>query len=493
MSLTLSLLTANSGLRAAQSGLDLIARNIANANTPGYTRKTQEQSAVLLAGEARGVLSGAVNRLVSDDLQRQFRMQAGLSSRLEIKDEFLLQLETLFGQPDKSNNVAAIYRGFEDSFLQLKTMPDSPSAQSAVLSTANDLTFNINRIGNELVEMRRQAEQNIAVHVKEVNMLVGKVRELNLQIVDQLQITGSAADLEDQRDMLLNELASLVDVSYFRDNRGQIFINTANGQALLDDTAYPLTFEPQAIGSSSKYTPPQTYPTSAPNLGGLQLNGTDIAPFLKNGRISGLFELRDQILPQAMAQLDEFAGALITAFEAQGLTLFTDPLNPPPHPHPGPETVGLSTRIQVNSDVTAEPWRLREGTSVPIQGTNQGDTALIDDIIANIFENNQTFRTTGLGPSGTPDLASGLPDSARLDVYISSFISFQANQRAEINTRRGFEDMIVTNLEQRMSSDSGVNIDEELAHLITIENAYSASARTLQTIQRMLDELMQII
>ena len=106
MSLTTSLLHARSGMIAAQSGLDVVSRNIANAETEGYTKKSHNQENLVIGGVGRGVKTNEVTRKVNDNLLRELRDQNATIDKLDVLDEFLGRLELEFGKPGDKKSIA---------------------------------------------------------------------------------------------------------------------------------------------------------------------------------------------------------------------------------------------------------------------------------------------------------------------------------------------------------------------------------------------------
>lgn len=494
MSLNISLLSAVSGLRAVQTGIDLVSRNIANVNTPGYTRKTAPVEALILDGDVRGVVTLEIQRSVEADIQRQFRRETSISKQLEVKNESLATLEVLFGRPDDAASIASDLGALNDAFIELANSPESATQQTAVINAASALADNLNLLSSQITTIRNQAESGILDSVRTINTTVESIHKLNLQIADRVNAGQSAADLQDRRDALTDALSEEIDITYFIKSNGAIFISTAGGKALLDERPHLLEFEPQNVTAASKYTSPTLYPTSAPNLGGVVLDGVDVTERFRAGRLTGQLELRDAILPQAQAQLDEFSAVLLSELEAADLRLFVDPANPPPGPYPYPGAeIGLAGRIAVNDAVIQETWRLRDGTTVAVEGANPGDDTLIKTVIDSVLNSTLTFRTAGLGPGATPDLASGLEAQATLKQFAGSFVSFQANQKANIDTSLTSQNILAGALNNRLTGNSGVNLDQELATMIQLQNSYAASAKTVQTLQSMYDDLLSMI
>ena len=167
---------------------------------------------------------------------------------------------------------------------------------------------------------------------------------------------------------------------------------------------------------------------------------------------------------------------MTTLLTGEDLELFTDgaaafnPLN----------TTGYANRIAVNQVVRDNPWRTRDGTVVAVQNPNTGDTTLPLAVI-DMFEGLQTFPgTTGLGTSFT------------LEGYASAFVAFQGTQRANTSDSLKNKSVLTESLQTRLSNDSGVNVDRELAFMIELQNSYAANAKMIQAVKEMFDQLLSI-
>jgi len=148
--------------------------------------------------------------------------------------------------------------------------------------------------------------------------------------------------------------------------------------------------------------------------------------------------------------------------------------------HPVPNIGGLSSRLQVNSAVTNNPWRVRDGTRVDTPSTLTGSNELPLDIIS-MFEGLQSFTKN-----------TGLSTSATFEAFAASAVSFQAVRRQAVSTEQTSQTLIRDNFDQRLKNDSGVNVDQELAFMLEVQNSYAASARVITAIKEMLDELLRI-
>lgn len=467
--LTTALLAATSGLRAAQTGIDVVSRNVANSSTQGYTRKTVPQTPLIVGGQGQGVQTGLLQRQVNERLLIEVRNGISETSSLEVRDDFLSRFELAFGKPGDNTTISNQLQALANSFRQLATNPDVITTQTTVVSKAEVLANGLNTLADRVQGLRTEAEDQIKTSVDTINAKLAAIDDLNTQIAQAQSLGQSTPDLEDRRDQFLNDLAQEIDISYFKRSNGEIWIQTKNGTALLDVTVHSLSFN-----NTPLVTPLQSYPLG---LDGIVVDGQDITPNITGGKLRGLFDLRDTILPQAQLQLDSLAATLTTTLTAQNMVLFNDSgvaFNPA-------NTTGYANRISVNQVVKTDPWRTRDGTTVAVPNTNTGDTT-IPLAIVNMFESLQTFPgSTGLGTSFT------------LEGYGAAFVAFQGTQRANTNDAMKNKSVLTESLQTRLSNDSGVNVDRELALMIELQNSYGANARMVQAVKEMFDELLRVV
>src|SRR4029079_9751753 len=138
MSISQALSTSLSGLRATQAGMQLIAANVANAQTPGYVRKTM-QFVSSTTGDGGSVLIGNVQRELDTYLQTQLRTESAGGAYADLRSNFYSQLQSLYGAPDSDSSLETVFNNFSSSLQSLVTSPDSSAARSQVLSNAQVL------------------------------------------------------------------------------------------------------------------------------------------------------------------------------------------------------------------------------------------------------------------------------------------------------------------------------------------------------------------
>ncbi len=314
MSLQSALSIALSGLRVANTSIDLAARNIANAHTPGYTSKVQHNVQTLSGGVVTGVSPGEIQRDVNSFLQQQLRTEVALGAQVDVRSDFLSRLDQLFGRPGEPNALDSVLNGMDAAFQSLAAAPEDFGVRGAVVNQASTLANQLNRLSNDIQDMRREAEVGIANAVDEANIALSQIAQLNAEIKGQFDTPQGVADLQDRRDGFIDQLSQLMDIRVIEADRGAVRVFSAGGNLLVDNEAVSLTFDERAgIDASALYSDIE----SERGVGTVKLTsfgGTDLDLFregeFRSGRIEALRELRDETLVQAQAQLDELAHGL---------------------------------------------------------------------------------------------------------------------------------------------------------------------------------------
>src|SRR6056297_3080116 len=247
MSLTSALYNSLTSLRSAQTGIDTLSRNIANASTPGYTRKTAPQEAVVLQGQGAGVRRLAVEREIDLRVQRELRVEHAGNARLGVVHDFLSRIDQLLGRPDEEASFASSVKRLTTSFQALADKPESATLRRAAVAAADVLAGDLNGLSDAVQTMRQEADDAMADAVATINESLESVRALNDKISVRRQTGRTAADLEDLRDKHLDAVARLMDVRYFQRDTGEVVIMTTTGRTLLDETVRELRFDGRSV------------------------------------------------------------------------------------------------------------------------------------------------------------------------------------------------------------------------------------------------------
>jgi flagellar hook-associated protein 1 FlgK len=310
-----------SGLRANQIALGLVSSNVANAETPGYIKKTSNQVAVSSGEFGSSVRVAGVNRELDVYLQRQLRTEIAGAAYAGLRSEVLDQLQSIYGTPGSAGTLESAFNTLTTAVQALSTSSDSQSARIAVTNAAQSLVQQLNSMTRGIQSLRSNAEAGLSGAVNIANNAMSQIANINVQLLRGGQTDGAAAELLDQRDRYIDQLSELMDIRVVTNDDGQVNVFTTSGVQLVGAEASQFTFEAQ--GTVTANTTWSANP-SLSNLGSITVNfphGGSMDLFAANafrsGTIAALVELRDNTLVQAQTQLDEFAAALSRALSDQ--------------------------------------------------------------------------------------------------------------------------------------------------------------------------------
>ncbi|GEM_PF-482111 len=319
--------TALSGLRVAQQQLNVIAGNVANVNTEGYSRKILPQENLASGGISSGVRAGSLMRRVDLNLARDFWTQVSAVNALEVQAKYLDKIQQFHGPPNLEVSIAAEIAQLRDAFASLADSPEDTFLQRATVDQAELIASKINDFASLITEMRNDVQEELEGSIGNVNNLLRNIAKANAEIKFNTASGRTTAELEDQRDEFVRQLSLEMDVSFFTRGDGVMVVQTKSGVQLADEKAEVLFYNRTPIGPSSYYPDPLN-----PEVNGIFVGGSpddnpvaiDITQSGLSGKIGALLELRDQTLPEQQAMLDELAHKLALRFQEQGLMLFTD-------------------------------------------------------------------------------------------------------------------------------------------------------------------------
>src|SRR5579875_442517 len=269
--LTGSLNIALSALMADQAAVEVTSNNIANANTPGYSRQRPvfvEQPSVTFGNLQFGLGTElqSIQRVTDPILELQIDHETQNQSQLNAFIGAMNQVNALFNETQGAGLQSAITQFF-NSFQELSTNPTSTVMRQAVLNAGQNLSIAFNQASNTLTQIKSSLDQS-------VNQVVGQI----------------------------NDLSGLIGVSVINVNSGSLTITTANGAPLVvGNQSYALTTQPDpTTGSEQVYD-----------------QGSNITTGIQGGQLGGVIEARDQGVNPAQSQLDNLAASIMQAVNTQ--------------------------------------------------------------------------------------------------------------------------------------------------------------------------------
>jgi len=212
-SLTVALRAAQSGLLSTQSAVDATAKNIANVNTEGYSRKIVNFDNRVLAGQGSGVEISAFSRAIDDGLVEDLRRELSEMKKLDTQLPYYERIQNLFGAPGDNTSISHIIGEFEQAAEALALSPDKTLEQNELVRYASEVALKLQGMTQEIQALRAQADQDIEDVVNQINSLTGEIADANDQIIRSEAISNDITDLEDKRDLALTRLSELVEIN----------------------------------------------------------------------------------------------------------------------------------------------------------------------------------------------------------------------------------------------------------------------------------------
>ena len=296
---------AKTALFAQQTGLQVTSHNIANVNTPGYSKQGITLAPYTpipfpFGSVGRGVKVEGIRRFYDRFLTLQLDRQQSTKSYWEARNEILRQLEDVFNETDDrglSRAMDQFWRAWHDLALN----PQGYAERVSLIGVAKGLAENINYKVRQLIDVEEDLEGQIALVVQEVNRLAAEVARLNVQIVQSEARGQGANDLRDERDRLIRQLSEYVNCSVFEDDYGGVSV-LIGGSPLVEGASSSWRMEAQEVPAERRL---HIYLVSG--------SGTrvEVTSQVTGGKLGGLLGVRNGDLVGIRQQLDNFARALI--------------------------------------------------------------------------------------------------------------------------------------------------------------------------------------
>ena len=304
--------TGLSGLNVAQAGLAAVSHNIANVNTPGYSRQITQQSTNLPQFTGAGYLGqGAhldtVERAYNQFLDMQAREAQTQTSYFDTLSAQLASVDQMFS--DATAGVSPALTDYFKSIGSTAANPADGAARQTMVASGEALANRFRDVSSRLESLRGGLNEQVRTSVEAINAAAGQIAELNHQLVLAAGRGGQPPnDLLDQRDFLLREIGGEIRISVSDMGNGALGVSLSNGQPLvLDSMAFPVSAQLSAVDGA--------------NLTVGDARSGVFLPFgeslLSGGRLGGVLAFRSQVLDIAQNSLGRVAGALATAQNAQ--------------------------------------------------------------------------------------------------------------------------------------------------------------------------------
>lgn len=442
-----SLSVALSGLSVSQQEMETTSNNVANANTPGYTREVSDVTAadpveIGSLNVGTGVVLEKIESLRDPILQIQINQATQQNSALNASLTQLQQIQTQFASD--SSGIGADISNFFNSLQQLSPNPSDLTLRQGVLTAADTLATDFNNAAQNLQTQRSNVDQNVAQTVTQVNSLTSQIASVDQQIGNLQDANQGTNTLVDTRNNLIQQLSGVIDVQVIPTDQG-ITLATSNGTTLVSGSqSFALTTQP-IVGADGV------------QVQHIMAGTDDITNSLKGGSLAGLTQIRDQEIPSIETSLNQLATGLATnlnAANAQGLDLETPPVQG------GPIFSGLGAAASLTVSMTNPS--LIAASSDGTSGSN-GNLA-------------------NLSAVANQDVANGQTPIDAYSTLVGQVGSATSNTSADADS----SGLILQQLQDQNGSVSGVSLNEEASNLIQYQAAYQAAARVVSTVNLLL-------
>lgn len=531
-------------MTATQALLANSSNNIANVNTPGYTRReidiqTRSDPSVI-DGSLRigsGVQLGQIKRITSDFLESSLRTATSRQGAATVKNDYLSRVESLFSLSTGDTTIGSSLNGFFSAVNQLGIDPSNLNLRQDVIERGQDLVSSINSAFQEIANAQSDLDQSVKQDVFAINGFTKEIASLNSTIAQREAVGVTAADERDQRDVILSKLAEKVSFRTMELPNGAINISLDNGFPLVND----------GISRDLSVTTQPSFATGPlpPALGGGVLGyvvynfGTeanpshlDLTKVIKSGQgsLGGILQARGyaDVSNTSAYQADGELVQMATRIESLTRTLLTEVNKVYRGADEDPGTPGFQpSSADLNGNVP-DVFGLFDFDYTGVKDADGDGVATVADLAASGIDS--FSRVLKLGISKPDEFAAARDVDPTVgataftvgDGQNAAAIAALRNQDytfalGSLSFKGTFDEMYnssvstIGSLKSRAQSDldvarstylaastkrdefSSVSLDEEFANVIKYQKAFQASSRMIKTASELIDTIVQLI
>ena len=461
--------TASRALLTQQKAIDITGQNIANVNTPGYSRqRVVMQPSTPIDFEpgqmGTGVKAAEIERIFDRYIGGQINRESMNRGQWEAAHGALERIEVVFDETSGVGLEDAL-NAFWSAWQDLLNNPGGYPERTVLAAKSDTLVRTFNSMATHLRQIQEDYDRNISGTLDEINQMAAQIGDLNHKI-SQVEVTGlNANDYRDQRDLLLKDLSNLIDLTSFEDDAGQVTVLVGDGKPLVQSpNTWQLNTQTNAFGLQ--------------NVVWQDGSGAavDITAAISGGQLKGWLDVRDGHAPDYISRLDTLAQTIVVEvnrLHQSGYGIATDLVSGMPVSGQDFFVAAGTTAasMAVNPDILNDVNRIAAATTAAgVPGDNRNAVA-----IASL----QTQATMSGGSASFSDFFNALVGRVGSDV-----------RHASVNAEH--EAAMVAQLENYRESVAGVSLDEEMINLVKYQHAYEAAARVITSVDEMLDTILNM-
>ncbi|MGZ3594155.1 MAG: flagellar hook-associated protein FlgK [Syntrophales bacterium] len=451
--------TARDAILANLTAMNVTGSNIANVNTPGYSRLRPDFGSIGVFNAASdqqqvGVKITSVERLYDKYLDQQVVQQEQYGAYSQSQLDVLNNVQTVFNE-STGGGINDLLSQFWGAWSQLSANPSGITERDSLVSVSHSLASMFNQKANELINIQNDTNNEISSDVTKLNTDLAQLADYNDKIVQIQNSGGTAADLCDKRTELLKNISQIADVNYYEEKDGSVNVYISNGRSLVEGTNV-WNLNVKANPNNSNYY--DIVFADAPNQ---VINGD-----LKGGQLAGLIDVRDNKVAGYLNDLNSMASTIITKVNALNSSGYD--LNGNAGGNFFSTTSTLAKDMQVDSSIVADVRKIAAGTTVNGDGDNASSIAALQND------------------------ASSMGSGMTIDNFYESLTSRVGQDVVNAQNTLDHQTSVMNQLENQRDAVSGVSLDEEMLNLIKYQAAYNAAGRLVATVNTMMNNLINL-
>lgn len=466
MSLFSALNSATAGLRVIHANTKLVSDNVTRSDDPNRTRHILERTTDRTGKLVVSTYTRQTDTALRVRLEDTIAQHGGDTTR----NVYLKKMGDLLGTTQGKPGLSTITEGLTAAWRQLETSPESDTAQREVIQFGDRLAREIRRVADGVEKIDLEMTEEIRTEVTALNQNLKDIDSLNNEIVYIRSRGEPADDLADRRDALIRTVNDLVGVRTLDRGDGRIAVLTQSGLMMTDATPVEFKYDGFHLTVEGSDTPVDTHMMRAGKIGALLDMRADNST-LPVPRAASV-QPGSEIMRKIRSQLDGLAEMFTAKTQPGQPTSFADAYNTP-DAQPGE----LSVRFFAGSS------RFDIQLAQELQdGTGRIKEAAIKDVTAAMHAGERSFEADGVTVTSS--------------TYASIVTTVVGNWSAAAKSVEDTAQLSLETkdlLETRYHSAVGVNIDEEVAYLQTLQTSYAATARVIQAINAMFEALERAV
>lgn len=482
------------GMAASQTALQTTSHNLANMNTIGYTRQRVNFEAAnpyTLSGVGQigtGVKLSGVVRVIDDYVTKQIQQENSSLNRYGQKADTLGKLEMIFNEPSETG-LSSSFSRFYSSWNYLGSNPELPTAKTMVSQEAQSLADTLTHMSNQIENVQTDTSYAIEKDVLDFNNKVEQLHTLNQQIFNVTVKGDTPNDLLDQRDRLTTELAGIADVELSYDSFQRVQVKLDGHEMLGENSVQKLAMVSDhdvdgnmVITDGSGKTVQQTGNFAIGQVVIASEDGTYSSVSVENGSIKGSQEALE-IVNDKMKELNQMVYSFATAVnqihsnDGEGIPFFEV------------SQTDSAKSLKVNAEITADSSKINAGKSIENSASGDGSRATAISALATAKINYFSDAFSAEYNEDTMSFTAQAGGSTTAGAY-NDMVTSMGIMKEQADNMTASQAEVLTFLENRRGSISGVSMNEEVVDMMKFSSAFQANARIISVVDEMLDTLI---